>query len=117
MGHEADPAGAVSNLLSEARDGRIKLYLTSRLLRHRRAHPALFLSGSYQPLYVTGDRADAVCAFERKAGDEALVVAACLQPAQVTGGREVAPLWAGLAGVRLSCRSRRVRWEIATSTS
>ena len=38
----------VADLLAHAIDGRIKMYVTARLLRHRRSHPELFKLGSYQ---------------------------------------------------------------------
>ncbi|MDQ6625423.1 MAG: malto-oligosyltrehalose synthase, partial [Verrucomicrobiota bacterium] len=57
-------------------DGRIKMFVTHRLLRFRRDHPALFLHGSYTPLSLTGAFADSCIAFAREHGDEWLVVLA-----------------------------------------
>ena len=49
-------------------DGRIKLFVTQRLLRFRREHPDLFLKGSYISLTVTGTHADSCVAFAREDG-------------------------------------------------
>jgi (1->4)-alpha-D-glucan 1-alpha-D-glucosylmutase len=53
-------------LLDEWPDGRIKLFLTQRLLRFRREHPALFKEGKYLPLAVSGTFADCCVAFARE---------------------------------------------------
>ena len=53
-------------LLQQWPDGRIKLFLTQRLLRFRRDHQALFKEGSYLPLTVTGTFADSCVAFARE---------------------------------------------------
>jgi (1->4)-alpha-D-glucan 1-alpha-D-glucosylmutase len=37
-------------------DGRLKLALTSALLAHRRAHPALYAEGSYEPVAASGPK-------------------------------------------------------------
>jgi (1->4)-alpha-D-glucan 1-alpha-D-glucosylmutase len=57
-------------------DGRIKLFLITRLLRLRRDWPDLFLAGRYLPLEVRGDEAERVCAFARLHGGSGLVVVA-----------------------------------------
>jgi (1->4)-alpha-D-glucan 1-alpha-D-glucosylmutase len=53
---EASPAAA-TQLLSSWPDGRIKLQVTRELLHERRRQPALFASGSYEPLAVTSAHA------------------------------------------------------------
>jgi (1->4)-alpha-D-glucan 1-alpha-D-glucosylmutase len=53
-------------LLQQWPDGRIKLYLTQRLLRFRREHPALFQQGKYVPLTVDGTFSDCCIAFYRE---------------------------------------------------
>jgi (1->4)-alpha-D-glucan 1-alpha-D-glucosylmutase len=58
-------AGIVSELLDDWPDGRIKLWCTARLLRHRQRDPELFLRGSYMPLHVEGPRWARVVAFAR----------------------------------------------------
>lgn len=68
------PPGLVSELMDNWRDGRVKLYVTQRLLRLRRDHPALFTGGRYVPLTVLGPKRENVFAFARTAGDEACIV-------------------------------------------
>jgi (1->4)-alpha-D-glucan 1-alpha-D-glucosylmutase len=55
-------------------DGRIKLFVTQRLLCLRRDHPELFRQGSYVPLTVTGAHADSCVAFAREHASAWLVV-------------------------------------------
>ena len=63
-------------LLGNWRDGRIKLFLTQRLLMFRRANPELFQRGSYRSLTLTGELADCCIAFARQAGGKSIVVLA-----------------------------------------
>lgn len=53
-------------LLEHWPDGRIKLFLTQRLLRFRRDHQALFKDGKYLPLSLSGAFADCCVAFARE---------------------------------------------------
>ncbi|MEO8043960.1 MAG: malto-oligosyltrehalose synthase, partial [Spartobacteria bacterium] len=64
------------DLLGNWRDGRIKLFLTHRLLTFRRENPELFRAGSYVPLNVTGEFADSCIAFARAANGTSIVVLA-----------------------------------------
>jgi (1->4)-alpha-D-glucan 1-alpha-D-glucosylmutase len=57
---------AAEDLLEHWPDGRIKLFLTQRLLRFRRDNPALFGTGNYLPLTVNGPFADSCVAFVRE---------------------------------------------------
>lgn len=65
----------LARLLREWPDGRLKLYLTTRLLNFRRAHPALFATGEYIPVSVYGHRRASVFAFLRHWNNEWLLVA------------------------------------------
>jgi (1->4)-alpha-D-glucan 1-alpha-D-glucosylmutase len=57
-------------------DGRIKLFVTQRLLHFRREHPQFFRESSYLPIQPTGAFADCAVAFAREhAGKFLLVVA------------------------------------------
>ncbi len=58
-------ARIVVELLDAWPDGRIKLWLTARLLRQRQNDPQLFLHGSYVPLHVEGPRWARVVAYAR----------------------------------------------------
>lgn len=64
-GADGELARAVGELLEAWPDGRIKLWVTTRLLRRRQADPQLFLQGSYVPLHVEGPRWPRVVAFAR----------------------------------------------------
>jgi (1->4)-alpha-D-glucan 1-alpha-D-glucosylmutase len=80
-----------ADLLAHAIDGRIKMYVTARLLRYRQSHDAIFKQGSYQSLAPLGAKADAVCAFTRRIEGKVLIVAVCIRPASVSHGGEFAP--------------------------
>ena len=62
----ADPG----ELLDNWSDGRIKLFLTHRLLTFRREKAELFQRGSYEPLSLTGEFADCCVAFARETGGQ-----------------------------------------------
>jgi (1->4)-alpha-D-glucan 1-alpha-D-glucosylmutase len=55
-----------TDLLETKADGRVKLYLTSRMLACRAAYPDLFARGDYVPLAAEGAAADHVVAFARR---------------------------------------------------
>src|SRR5687767_7085600 len=62
-------------LMNSMEDGRVKLLVTSRLLRLRRDNPGLFSAGEYLPLRAEGQRAAHVFAFARRhEGKTAVVV-------------------------------------------
>jgi maltooligosyltrehalose synthase len=61
-------------LLKDWDDGRIKQALIARLLCFRRRHAALFAEGLYEPLVVSGEKADHLIAFCRRHSGEALIV-------------------------------------------
>jgi (1->4)-alpha-D-glucan 1-alpha-D-glucosylmutase len=63
---ESVKAASLEELLEQWPDGRIKLFLTQRLLRFRRDHPALFEHGKYLPLSLDGAFADCCIAFARE---------------------------------------------------
>jgi (1->4)-alpha-D-glucan 1-alpha-D-glucosylmutase len=81
----------VANLFAHAADGRIKMYVTARLLHYRRSHAELFKQGSYGGLAPLGAKADAVCAFERRFEEQVLIVATCIRPASVSERGAIAP--------------------------
>ncbi len=61
-------------LLSGWQDGRIKLFLTQKLLVFRRENPELFGAGDYLPLEVTGEFAGSCVAFARVWKKEQIIV-------------------------------------------
>ncbi len=68
----ADPAALLRNWA----DGRIKLFLTARLLRFRNAHADLFRHGAYRPLQTHGAFAESCVSFAREYGGEWIVIVA-----------------------------------------
>ena len=52
---------ACVEMLTNWRDGRLKLYLTKEALHFRRSHRDLFLRGEYLPLESPGDHRESVC--------------------------------------------------------
>ncbi|NWF73142.1 MAG: malto-oligosyltrehalose synthase, partial [Nitrospirae bacterium] len=70
---EADRPEWVHALADQARDGRIKLYVTMMALDYRRCHPALFQQGEYLPLEAGGAKKQHACAFARLHEHQAVV--------------------------------------------
>ncbi|NJN67806.1 MAG: malto-oligosyltrehalose synthase [Chloroflexaceae bacterium] len=79
-------------LLDTSHTGQVKLYLISRVLGFRRAHANLFAHGSYDPLEVTADQRDHVCAFARTFEEETMLVVAPRLIVQLTGDVERPPM-------------------------
>jgi len=73
---DAALAQLVAELLDAWPDGRIKLWLTARLLRLRQKDPELLLHGSYVPLHVEGPRWARVVAYARDHGNRGLITIA-----------------------------------------
>ncbi len=63
-------------LLQSWPDGRIKMFLTQRVLQFRREHADLFQCGNYLPLRASGNLADCCISFARQLHDEWIVVIA-----------------------------------------
>jgi (1->4)-alpha-D-glucan 1-alpha-D-glucosylmutase len=66
-----EPAALLAELLENAADGRIKLYVTWLLLQLRRGCSETFLDGAYRELPVSGAGAESLVAFAR--GDIAFI--------------------------------------------
>ena len=64
-------------------DGRIKLFLTQRVLRFRRDHADLFQRGDYLPLRASGTFADCCVTFARRVAEKWIVVIAPRLPSRV----------------------------------
>ncbi len=83
----ADRPRLLRDLLQDWQDGRIKLYLSYRLVNFRRAYADLMIDGDYLPLRVSGEQSERVCAFARRAGSSwAVAVAPRLIGAAVFNG-------------------------------
>ncbi|MDB6003976.1 MAG: treY [Prosthecobacter sp.] len=65
---------APQEMLKQWRDGRIKLFVTHHLLKLRRERPSMFAKGSYSGIAAQGVFADKVVAFERRDGEEVLLI-------------------------------------------
>jgi (1->4)-alpha-D-glucan 1-alpha-D-glucosylmutase len=78
--------------LAALEDGRCKLYVIFKTLELRRTDDALFREGAYLPLSVSGEHAQHVLAYARKAGDRFAVIAMPRLSARLLGTRETLPL-------------------------
>jgi (1->4)-alpha-D-glucan 1-alpha-D-glucosylmutase len=76
-------------LLKRWTDGRLKLYVTWKLLNFRREHSDLFLQGEYIPLRVAGSGADHVIAFARRLHSDWCVIAVPRLLAKLGRGKRV----------------------------
>jgi (1->4)-alpha-D-glucan 1-alpha-D-glucosylmutase len=84
MLQELNAGANITDLLSEWRDGRLKMYMIWKTLRFRREHPDLFLQGDYVPLRTAGERAENVVAFARRLRNEYAVIIAPRLAANIT---------------------------------
>ncbi len=71
---ERSRAATLAQWVGRPEDGRVKMHLTHRLLRLRRAHPGIFMRGGYEALYAKGERARHLICFARCHEDRALLV-------------------------------------------
>jgi (1->4)-alpha-D-glucan 1-alpha-D-glucosylmutase len=86
-------AGATPEDLMEAwPDGRIKMFLTQRILHFRREHPDLFQRGEYLPLSASGTFAECCVSFLRHLGDEWILLIAPRLSSRV-GFPPIGELW------------------------
>ncbi|MBW4650510.1 MAG: malto-oligosyltrehalose synthase [Kastovskya adunca ATA6-11-RM4] len=85
----------VNELLSTKEDGKIKLFLTYKVLQARNENMELFLKGDYLPLKVVGKFQDCIVAFARQVGDKvAITVAPRLLTSLVNPGeRPLGDVW------------------------
>ncbi len=86
---EKDAPGTIRDLLENWSDGRIKLAVTSRLLKLRATYPGLFATGGYEPLGIGGDKAFQALGFLRADTETQIAVLVALYP----GLREADPDW------------------------
>ena len=69
-----DRLALIRKLASDPQRDEIKLWVTSKALQFRRAHPDLFARGDYIPLETRGARAAHVCAFARRLDADWVVI-------------------------------------------
>ena len=67
-------AAWLTDLVNEWPSGRVKMFVTWRLLALRRAMPDLFVDGGYKPVDATGPGASNLCSFLRPKGDDNVLV-------------------------------------------
>ncbi|MDQ6916763.1 MAG: malto-oligosyltrehalose synthase, partial [Pseudomonadota bacterium] len=75
-GTAASLAPRIGSLLATPHDGRLKLWVTSRALALRRAHPQLFARGDYVPIAIAGERSRNAVAYARRLAGSGVVVVA-----------------------------------------
>lgn len=90
--HEALTHRSVEDLIERWDDGAIKLFLTYKLLQFRASQKQLFLDGSYEPLTITGERADNLIAFARRTDSDWILVLAPRFFSQLSNGGRQTPL-------------------------
>jgi (1->4)-alpha-D-glucan 1-alpha-D-glucosylmutase len=73
-------------LLDRASDGRLKLFITWRVLTLRREQPGLFTTGTYEPLHTSGAKAAHAFAFARRHEDRAAIAIIPRLPATLGDG-------------------------------
>lgn len=77
--------------LSNARDGRIKLFLTVKILHLRQRLSSLFLQGSYVPLFAKGERENHIIAFARILNNKIVMVITARFFSSLLKGESVPP--------------------------
>ncbi len=99
-----ESAALAAELLACWQDGRVKAYVTWRLLHLRRERPRAFLGGAYVPLETTGTHAERLVAYAR---DEVVVVAPRLVRGVIAHARPVPRVAFDSENVRLPATAAR----------
>lgn len=92
---QADVLKLIDELFSSKEDGRIKLFLTYRVLQARKENLAVFQKGDYLPLDVSGKFKDHIVAFARSNGNKMSIAIAprfltsLVQPGEYPLGKQV----------------------------
>ena len=92
------PQPALSAIVRNRTDGRLKMLVTTRVLSLRRERHPLFARGAYVPLEVRGARAAHVFAFARTHGGEAAIVVVPRLTTALVGSPLDAPVGDGIWG-------------------
>jgi malto-oligosyltrehalose synthase len=87
-----DAETLVARLLETPEDGRVKLYLIWKALCLRRQQPALFQQGEYQPLEVSGAKANHVVAFARNSVDQTALIVVPHLIVSLLNGADLVPV-------------------------
>lgn len=88
----ADEQGGpdLNELWNDRFSGRVKLFITHKLLQLRRSNPDLFAQGAYLPLVVEGASREHIMAFARHHGPDWVIVVVPLFPARICQQQGVA---------------------------
>jgi (1->4)-alpha-D-glucan 1-alpha-D-glucosylmutase len=78
-------------MISDWRSGRVKQFVTARLLGDRSAEPLVYAQGDYEPLAASGEKADHLLAFTRTYGDQNIFVAVPRLVATLAGESALPP--------------------------
>jgi len=95
---DRDRLDLLTKLLDRPQDGRIKMYVTHRVLQFRRDHRELFATGSYVPLEVSGAHARHLIAFARRTANESVTIIAGRFFTKLESGARTLPagaVWSG----------------------
>ena len=90
-----DMQSLLAELIATKADGKIKLFLTHKLLKARKEYSEIFLNGDYQPIEITGKYSDRIIAFSRNYQNKTIVAIAprflttVIKPEQLPLGIEV----------------------------
>jgi len=87
-----DGGKIAGELLANRRDGRIKMFSTTRALSVRARWRSLFELGDYVPLGTAGGRRDCVFAFARRLDDRAVIACVPRLIASILSDAEGAPI-------------------------
>jgi (1->4)-alpha-D-glucan 1-alpha-D-glucosylmutase len=96
LGEVSDATAVPSAWTNDLHDGRLKLWLTWRLLQVRASLPALFEQGDYHALSTTGVQAEHVIGYSRSTNDATLYVVASRFFVGLTNGESRWPVGAQL---------------------
>jgi (1->4)-alpha-D-glucan 1-alpha-D-glucosylmutase len=88
----AEPA-ALEGWLRATADGRLKMYVTTQLLRFRRNSVAMMAGKTYAPLRITGQHADRVMAYRCAIGGEECIVVVPRLTCVFGAEPPVGPVW------------------------
>jgi (1->4)-alpha-D-glucan 1-alpha-D-glucosylmutase len=92
---QSDILKLIDELFASKEDGRIKLFLTHRVLQARKENVAVFQKGEYQPLEVAGKFKEHIVAFARYWNQKTIVAVAprfltgLIQPGELPLGDRV----------------------------
>ncbi|SKB01012.1 maltooligosyl trehalose synthase [Prosthecobacter debontii] len=106
----AEDLPSVQSLLETWQDGKIKLWVTHRLLHLRKELPELFLNGGYEALIIEGELSDHVVAYRRRHGE---VVVDVVVPRWIAAMRSP-PLGDCWGNTRVKLGSLTASWNVLT---